>query len=270
MSTENASAQAEGQQLPADTNQQNVTGTENQEAQAEKTFTQAQLDEIVQKRVAKAERQMARSNNSTEIAELREQIKALTEAKANPESKSEAKPPKRDDFETYEDYIEARADFRADQKVQKAIEAMKGETKTEKAKSERANADKEFGKLVQTRIEAGRKEFADFDAAITEGIEDGLLDTSSAAYQVLIDSDMAHKLAYHLVKNPSEARRILGMSPAGQAREIGKLEDKLSAKKERGEVMDPINGRSSTANGLRDDMSMEAWVKKRNEDIKKR
>ena len=270
MSTENASAQAEGQQQPADTTQQNGTDTANQETQTEKTFTQAEVNEMIQRRVAKAERQMARSNNSGEIAELREEIRALKEAKANPESKSEAKPPKRDDFDTYEDYIEARAEYRADQKVQKAIEAMKGESKADKEQSSKAENDREFQKLVRSRIEAGRKDFADFDATITEAIEDGILDTRSAMYQVLIDSDIAHKLAYHLAKNPSEARRIMDMSPAGQAREIGKLEDKLSAKKERQDTMDPLGGRANTSSGLRDDMSTDAWIKKREADLKKR
>ena len=270
MSTENASAQAaEGQELPADTTQQNGTDTENQEQPAEKTYTQTQVNEIVQKRVAKLERQQTNASDQR-YTELQREIEALKGARtATAESKTDSEP-KRDSFDTYEDYIEARADYRADKKARELIESFRGETKANQEKSTAAERQRSFDKVVQSRIEAGRKEFADFDSVITEAIEDGVLDTKSAMYQGVIDSDMAHKLAYHLAKNPSEASRIQGLSAAGQIREIGKLEDKLSAKKERGETMEPIGGRTQNVSGLRDDMSTEAWIKQRNAALKKR
>ncbi len=57
-----ASALAEGQTLPADTSQQNETGSENPAEQTEeRKFTQAELDEKVPKRLAKAERRAKRN-----------------------------------------------------------------------------------------------------------------------------------------------------------------------------------------------------------------
>lgn len=270
MSTENASAVAEGQALPADTTQQNGTDTENQEGKQEKTFTQAQVDEMIQKRVAKVQRQIASSSSNDEIAALRKEIADIKNGNTGKtESKTESAP-KRDDFDTYEDYIEARADYRADMKVKTAVEALRGESKAEKEKSSKADNEKAFNKVVQSRIEAGRKEFADFDATVTEAIEDGVIDVRSAMYQGIIDSDVGHKIFHHLAKHPAEASRIMGMSPAGQIREIGKLEDKLSATKERKDTMEPISGRAQISNGLRDDMSTDSWIKKRNEELKKR
>ena len=65
----------EGQTAAED--QQNATGAENQEQQQEeRRFTQAELDEKVQRRVAKAERKA-----QSEIAAIRQELEAL---KSNP------------------------------------------------------------------------------------------------------------------------------------------------------------------------------------------
>lgn len=44
----------------------------------------------------------------------------------------------------------------------------------------------------------------------------------------ILDSDIGAIILYHLAKNPSEIERIQGLSPFSAARELTKLEDKLS------------------------------------------
>lgn len=46
--------------------------------------------------------------------------------------------------------------------------------------------------------------------------------------QAIVESDLGPDLAYHLAKNPAEARRIAALSPISQVREIGRLEARLS------------------------------------------
>lgn len=261
MSTENASALAEGQDLPADTSQQNATGAESQEQQPEKTFTQAELDAIVQKRAAKEARKA-----DARYQELQREIAALKEPKPA-ESKPESAP-KREDFQSYEDYVEARADWRAEQKVNKRFEEFESKSKTKEAETKQAQAQREFQKRVDAVIELGQKNYPDFDAAINEAVEDGLVPTKGPLYEAIMDSDMGEKLVYHLAKHPAEAERIQKLSVYGQLRELGKLEDKLSAKKEPRETMEPIGGRTSTATGLRDNMSDEAWIKAREKQVR--
>jgi len=261
MSTENASALAEGQSLPADTNQQtNVTSTENSEA-TPKTFTQAELDAIVQKRAAKEARKA-----DARYQELQREIAALKEPKPA-EVKTESEP-KRTDYDSYEEFVEARAEWRADQKVTKRLEEFESKSTKKDAETKQAKAQQEFQKRVDAVIELGQKNYPDFDAVINEAVEDGLIPVRGSLYEAIMDSDIGEKLVYHLAKHPAEAERIQKLSVYGQLRELGKLEDKLSAKKEPRETMEPIGGRTSSTPGLRDDLSTEAWIKAREKQLK--
>jgi hypothetical protein len=254
---ETVSALAEGQLLP-ETNDA-VTSTETDGQETAKTFTQAELDEIIQKKAWRLERKAER-----EKAELKAKLEEEFKSRPKPaESKSEDAP-KRDDFESYEDYIEARAEWRAEQKVAKRFEDYEAKQKKVSEEQRQTEAQKEFEKAVNKRIEAGRKEYADFDAVINDAVEDGTIPLNSELYFGIIDSDIGHKLAYHLSKHPSEAEKLLAMTPRAQLRELGKLEDRLSAKKPKAETMETVGGRNPVTNGLRDGMSMEEFVRVRN------
>lgn len=265
MTIENASGQPEGQALPADTNQQNVTGTESQEQQhEERRFTQAELEEKVQKRVAREARKAEARYSALEaqIAELKQPKPA--------EVKTESAP-RREDFSSYEDFIEARADWRADQKVKKHLEEYEGKQSKKAEETTKAQAQREFQSKVSSVIEAGQKAFPDFDSVINEAVEDGLIPTKGALYEAIMDSEMGEKLVYHLAKHPSEAERINKLGPLAQVRELGKLEDRLSAKKEPRETMEPIGGRTTNSTGpLNDSLSTEAWIKAREKQLKTR
>lgn len=264
MSTENASALAEGQVLPAE-NQQNETGSGNPEQQTEeRKFTQAELDAIVQKRAAKAERKA-----EARYQELQREIQELKTPKAAAETKTESAPT-REEFSSYEDFVEAKALHTARTEARKELEAFKSESKKEREESTKAKAAKEFSARVNEVISAGQKAYADFDAVINDAVEDGLIPTKGPLYEAIMDSEVGEKLAYHLAKHPAEAERIQKLSVLGQIRELGKLEDKLSAKKEQRETMEPIGGRTSNVSGLRDDMSMDAFAKMRNKQTSSR
>lgn len=262
MQLENASGLPEGQDLPAE-NQQTATGAENQgQQQEQKTFTQAELDEKVQKRVARAERKA-----QADIAALRQEIEAL-KSTPKPAEKQTDSAPKREEFSSYEDFVEARALHVARQEAKKELEAYKSETKQKAESDSKAQAQEKFKQRVADVIEAGQKNFADFDAVINDAVEDGHLPASGALYEAIMDSEIGDKLAYHLAKSPAEAKRIQGLSVFGQLRELGKLEDKLSAKKEPREAMEPVGGRNSSTGGLRDDQSTDAWIKARNKQVR--
>lgn len=51
--------------------------------------------------------------------------------------------------------------------------------------------------------------------------------------ECIVGSEVGPALAYHLAKNPRTAERIAGLSPLAAAREIGKLEERLTPKKAR-------------------------------------
>lgn len=265
MSTENASALAEGQNLPADTSQQNVTETQNPEQQTEeRKFTQAELDAIVQKRAAKAERKA-----EARYQELQREIEALKAPKAATESQPE-KAPQRSEFSSYEDFVEARALHVARMEAKKELEAFKNASKKEKEDSSRAQAQKEFSRRVESVIKLGQDTYPDFDDVINNAVSDELIPTKGPLYEAIMDSEIGEKLVYHLAKHPKEAERIAGLSVYGQLRELGKLEDKLSAKKEPRETMEPIGGRTPPSTGATDSLSTDAWIKQRNKQLRER
>jgi len=263
MSTENASGQPEGLTQPADTSdqQKNVTSTEENSEATPKTFTQAELDAIVQRQKAKAERRAeARFQELQQAAAAKNEPKPV-EVKSEPE-------PKRDNFTSYEEFIEARAEWRADQKVTKRLEEFEGKAKKQEQESKASKAQQDFQKRVDAVVEMGQKAYADFDAIINEAVEDGLIPTKGPIYEAIMDSDVGEKLAYHLAKNPDVAERIQKLSAYAAIRELGKLEDKLTAKKEARETMEPITGRQNSNAGFSENMSMDAYVKARNKQLK--
>src|SRR5690606_3247807 len=88
-----------------------VTATP-EEKPVTKSFTQEQLDEIVEKRVAKEQRKAAR-----ERERLMEKVLERGQPAKEPEPQAPVdNGPRRQDFDDYEQYIEARAEWKADQK----------------------------------------------------------------------------------------------------------------------------------------------------------
>lgn len=235
-----------------------VTDAESTGQESAKTFTQAELDEIIQKKAWRLERKAER-----EKSELRAKLEDEFKSREKPaESKSDNEP-KRNDFDSYEDYIEARADYRADQKVNKRFEDYEGKQKKVTEAQTKQEAQKAFDKQAEKRVADGRKEFADFDTVVNDAVEDGVIPLNSELYYGIIDSDIGHKLAYHLSKHPAEAEKLLALNPRAQLRELGKLEDRLLAKKTKADTMEPIGGRQVKSNGLREGMSMEEFVRVR-------
>lgn len=75
------------------------------------------------------------------------------------------------------------------------------------------------------KVETFKKDHPDFDL-VTSNPKLPSLDKMAAA--MVINSDMAAELTYHLAQNPEEAVRIARMNPTQQALAIGRLEGKIS------------------------------------------
>jgi len=165
------------------------TANEAQDDKPEKTFTQAELDKIVQREKARAERRAERSMGPLleKISSLEQSINELrTKPKAEAADAAQAAP-KREDFDTYEDYVEAKAEFRALQVLKKEQETQRKQAEETERKTRQERAVKEFEKATAARIEAGRKAYADFDAVINEAFEDGVIPAGSALHYALVE-----------------------------------------------------------------------------------
>lgn len=136
-----------------------------------------------------------------------------------PAEVAKAPDPKDYDFgSSDEKYIEAVIDFRVKEGLDKAEGRMAQSLHVQAA--ERA---------WEAKQDAARSEYADYDEKVTAGAHNWPCTPEMA--EAIRTSDVGGKLAYHLASNPEEARRLVGLSPYAQVREIGKIEASLETAK---------------------------------------
>lgn len=236
----------------------------------ERTFSQTELDDILKKKDAKRlrERDELRKENEVlrklalERAAAREQ-KEETPAKPQPTGE-----PTREQFGTYEEFIEARAEWKADQKVSQKFKEREEADRKLSAEESAKKAGEEFRK----RAKETAKDIPDFDQVMGEIKADDPV--ARIAADPIANSDRPAELLYHLAKNPDEAERIASLPLGQQAREIWKLEQKLSAKapvkpSQAPEPIKPVGGKAAAVGNEEPDAAKDpkGWLKWRNEQL---
>lgn len=216
--------------------------SEDQEQQEPRVFTHEELDKIVSAEKAKAERKVRR-----ELAEKANAPRPLVE-------------PKIENFTNQADYLEAAANFKAEQIV------AEKEAKKQQAAIRDSYDDRE---------EAIRAKYSDYEDIALLDTDKGGPAISNTMAEVIMESEIGPEIAYYLGKNVEESKRIWAMKPALQAAALGKIEAKLTAKppaKPTSTAPDPIKpvvSRSSSPAINPSDprsmsMSMDEWVRARN------
>jgi hypothetical protein len=170
---------------------------ENQDGstQEEKKYSQAEIDAMIGKRLAREQRKWEREQQQR--AAETQIVKAPSTASA-------------DQFESPEAYAEALA-------YQKAEELI--------AKREAAKQQSQVLEGYQEREEVARDKYDDFDQVAYNP----KLPITNVMAETIQSSDIGPELAYYLGSNPKDAERISRMTPLAQAKEIGKIEAKLSS-----------------------------------------
>jgi hypothetical protein len=208
------------------------------------------------------ERALEYRNQARDLARVNERLLNLMEQTLSgkaPQVEQPSGPPQRENFESYEAYLEAKADFQVAQKLKEV------ETRAERARQEAAIKEREAD--WQQRQKAAAKKYEDF-AEVT--MADDLAITPIMA-EAIKDSDMGPDVAYYLGKNPDLAEKIARLNPAAQVREIGKIEARLEINKEPVKrpskapaPIEPVSGgKASTVDpGQMSQAEYEAWRKK--------
>jgi hypothetical protein len=165
-----------------------------------------------------------------EIEGLKKQLAgkpAGTSAALEPEPEPEPAPPVSgfaalkptlDQFDSLEAFSEALTDWKLD----------KREFDKQQAAAQTA-AQAEADQLVNdwnTRQSAAKERHADYDDVIA-AVDDVQL--HPVQQRAIMESEFGPELAYALASDPKELQRIVGLPPLAFAREIGKLEARLSA-----------------------------------------
>lgn len=193
-----------------------VEKTEEQKKQEARNYSQEEVDKILAK-VRKNERYRTRK-------EVEAYYKGFTEAGGRQVERKEApkedREPVRADFETYEEFIEARATYRADKAASAAVEKKQKEASDRQQAEARQKTENEF----QSKV---RAKFTDIDELVEEV---GDMPIHVGVQEAIMDSPFGPEIFHELLKNPSEFERLAEMSSAAAIREIGKLEARFEAK----------------------------------------
>ncbi len=136
---------------------------------------------------------------------------------ADKEPEKAPEKPKLADFESVEDYVEAREQY-----LKK--ELLTELERTAATKTAQATAQQTYIQKVQ----AAKTELPDWDDVMAEAADEP---TAPETVEFCMDSEIGPKIAYHLAKNPELHDRINAMSPVRRIAELGKLEEKLTTKK---------------------------------------
>lgn len=161
----------------------------------EKKYSQAEIDAMIGKRLAREQRKWEREQANRQSEQ--QVMKAAPTASV-------------DQFESPEAYAEALA-------YQKAEELL--------AKREAAKQQSAVLESYQEREEAARDKYDDFEQVAYNP----KLPITDVMAQTIQSSDIGPELAYYLGSNPKDAERISRMTPLAQAKEIGKIEAKLAS-----------------------------------------
>lgn len=173
-----------------------------------------------QKRIDKLNARVTASAQEVEYWK-REAMKVATapkaESKVDQTSAAGTGKPHIDSFDSHAEYVEALTDWKTDQKLM--------ERDQRQAKSQLEIEQTNALKTHTSRVESFKGQHDDFDEMM-ENLAD--VPNSPALQSIIVSSDNGPALLYELAKNPEEAKRIALLSPLAAAREMGKLEARLS------------------------------------------
>ena len=119
-----------------------------------------------------------------------------------------------------------------EQKYQAAVvEYAKAQARSEVQELLRQDRAEQQAKVKQESFRSREATFAEQTEDYRDTVYSDLTPISEAMAEVIRDSDVGPELAYYLGKNREVAASIYGLSPVAAARELGRLEAKLSAPK---------------------------------------
>ncbi len=211
-------------------------------SEVEKTFTQSELDAIIQKRVAKAEAKAERTALKAYKETLERLIPPPQAEKPIPVT-TQTEAPNLEDFSDFNEYQRASNEY------------IKKETLREIRESA-MQADHQEQQNKQNAIlrESWNRKMADAEKDIpdiAETLKEANVTLSSAAESAVIDSDNGPKVFHYIAMHPEFVEKLALLSPPRQAAEILKLDEKFNVKKVSNAPAPPaqISGNGIALNG---------------------
>jgi hypothetical protein len=252
-------APAVGTEQPTQTPPDTASAEEEPQKPVEqpKTFTQEDLDRVVQARLAKERRRLRQiADVEADNRVLRQQL----ETRQQPEQRDPSAEPKASEFKDYEDYLIAKAEWRIEQRSA----AKQRETVEQQSKRETQEAHQRLAERIRTASD----EFPDFEDVV---IQDATLPVTPYMVRFMEENELGAKVLYELAKNRTELTRIAQLSPTRQIVELDALEKKLAAPPKQSAAPAPIRPSDGNASAEVDPekLPIDQWVKWRNAQLRK-
>lgn len=238
---------------------------------------QQKAERIVQERKVREER--ARRKINARFGELTEQIRQKDRiietlaGRAPQPGVTQPGPagdgaPRREQYESYEDFVEARAEWRAERKAQETVQRhLEGLTRQQREAVERFQAIQTAERFAQ-RVE----EFGSSNQAFAEVLESDVdIGTAGA---VLMEMEDAPQIMLAIHQNPKIAEQLRSASTHQQGVILGRLSAELKAKppqvSKAPEPGNPVGGKPAAAAKDPNRMTYDEFVKWRRDQIAKR
>lgn len=218
------------------------------------------LPKGVQKRIDRLTREKYRLQAELEVARKQG---PQPEAQPKPASTGE---PKADQFKSYEEYLEARAEWKAEQRVEKRLGELREKAQRQAGQAEQEKLQSQWEKRVSEALTT----YDDFEeVALSPEVP-----ISEPMMAAILRSPKGADVAYHLGKNHELAAQIAALDPISAAIRIGELAASLTRptpKKTTGAPppINPVGGRASTSTDP-SQMTDAEFAKWRREQIKRR
>jgi len=176
----------------------------------------------VQKRIDRAVRQKYEAEARAKMLEerlsyLEQQSRQSPAAQQNAIDNSE---PKIENFDNFDEYVAAKAEFIASRKIEETLSARE---KQQMAAREATDRQKTVESWTR-RVAEATAEMPDFEEVIASSD----VPMTDLMQQAIMESDVGTKLAYHLANHPDEAIKIAQMPPLRAVAALGRLEERLS------------------------------------------
>lgn len=157
---------------------------------------------------------------STIVAEQAAELEKLRNAS---KSGSDAAPKEEDFNGDYFAYQRAATAWEVKQELRNEFRSVREQEQAKTLAERRAESEEDF----RERVSAIKPSIPDYDTAIQAFVKAGG-DLAPHVIEEIQESEKGPVLAYHLAKNPDLAAELNAMSPRDAAREIGRLEAKVS------------------------------------------
>ncbi len=216
------------------------------EQDAEAPPEKPELPKGVQRRIDRAVRDKYEAQARAKM--LEERLASLEARVSAPQQqqRQEDVEPSIDKFDNFEQYVAAKAKWIAKQEIEATLSARE--------QREKAAREQEYHRTVSEswskRVEQATAELPDFEDVLASSD----MPLTPAMEITIKESEVGPKLAYYLATHPEEGRKIAGLSPASQIRELGKIEAKLEqpAQTKRTNAPPPLKDIRGTASAKKD------------------